>query len=62
MVLLVITNVLLLYFLNRDWFLALFYSTLGKISLAICVAVILYSVSWIMKLSRPIEYGGEGWF
>ncbi len=60
MVLLVIANVPLLYFLNRDWFLTLFYSTPGKISLAICAAVILYSVSRIMKLSRPIEYGGEG--
>lgn len=59
MVFLVIANIPLLYFLNRDWFHALLFTTPGKVALAICGAIILYSVSQIMKLSKPIEYGGD---
>ncbi len=59
MVLLVVSNIPLLYFLNIDWFNTLIYSTPGKITLAICGAIILFAVSKIMKLSKPIEYGGE---
>jgi len=58
MVFLVVANVPLLYFLNKDWFDALVFSTPGKIALALCAAIILFSVSQIMKLSKPIEYGG----
>ena len=56
---LVIANIPLLYFLNQDWFHALLFTTPGKIALAICGAIILFSVSQIMKLSKPIEYGGD---
>ena len=59
MVFLVIANIPLLYFLNQDWFHALLFTTPGKIALAICGAIILFSVSQIMKLSKPIEYGGD---
>ena len=59
MVFLVIANVPLLYLLNKDWFNALVYTTPGKIALAICAAIILYSLSRIMALSKPIEYGGD---
>ena len=59
MVFLVIANIPLLYFLNQDWFHALLFTTPGKIALAICGAIILFSVSQIMKLSNPIEYGGD---
>jgi len=58
MVFLVIANIPLLYFLNRDWFNALVYTMPGKITLAICGAIILFALSQIMKLSKPIEYGG----
>lgn len=58
MMFLVIANIPLLYFLNKDWFFALVYTTPGKIALAICAAIILFAVSQIMKLSKPIEYGG----
>lgn len=58
MMFIVVANVPLLYFLNKDWFHALVYSTPGKVALAICTAIILYAVSMIMKLSKPIEYGG----
>ncbi|MCM1526238.1 MAG: hypothetical protein NC121_19355 [Blautia sp.] len=60
MMFLVIANVPLLYFLNKDWFHTLIYSTPGKIALAICAAIILFSLTQILKLSRPIEYGGDG--
>ena len=59
MMFLVIANVPLLYFLNKDWFHTLIYTTPGKIALAICAAIILFSLTQIMKLSRPIEYGGD---
>ena len=60
MMFLVIANVPLLYFLNKDWFHTLIYTTPGKIALAICAAIILFSLTQIMKLSKPIEYGGDG--
>lgn len=58
MVFLVIANIPLLYLLNKDWFHALIYTTPGKIALAICAAIILYSLSRIAALSKPIESGG----
>lgn len=60
MMFLVIANVPLLYFLNQDWFHTLLFTTPGKIALAICAAIILFSLTQIMKLSKPIEYGGDG--
>jgi len=60
MMFLVIGNVPLLYFLNRDWFYTLIYTIPGKIALAICADIILFALTQIMKLSRPIEYGGDG--
>lgn len=59
MVFLVFANIPLLYVLNKDWFHTLLFTTPGKIALAICGAIILYSVSKIMQLSKPIEYGGD---
>ena len=58
MMFLVAANIPLLYFLNKDWFYALVFTTPGKIALAVCAAIILFAVSRIMKLSKPIEYGG----
>jgi tight adherence protein B len=58
MMFLVVANVPLLYILNKDWFHALIFTTPGKIALAICAAIILFALSQIMKLSKPIEYGG----
>ena len=60
MMFLVIANVPLLYFLNEDWFHTLIFTTPGKIALAICAAIILFALTQIMKLSKPIEYGGDG--
>lgn len=50
---------IMLYFLNEDWFHTLIFTTPGKIALAICAAIILFALTQIMKLSKPIEYGGD---
>lgn len=59
MIFLVIANIPLLYFLNEDWFHTLLFTAPGKIALTICAAIILFSLTQIMKLSKPIEYGGD---
>lgn len=58
MMFLVICNVPLLYFLNKDWFHTLIFTTPGKFALALCGSIIIYALAKIMKLSKPIEYGG----
>ena len=58
MMFLVLCNIPLLYLLNHDWFETLLFTLPGKITLAVCSAVILYSFTRIMQLSRPIEYKG----
>lgn len=60
MMFLVVANIPLLYFLNKDWFYTLIFTSPGKIALAICAAIILFALTQIMKLSKPIEYGGDG--
>ena len=55
---LVLINVPLLYVINHDWFMTLVYSLQGKITLAVCAAIVLFSFMRIMKLSAPIEYKG----
>ncbi len=59
MMFIVVCNIPLLYFLNKDWFHALIYTTPGKITLAICAAIVLFALTQIMKLSKPMEYGGS---
>lgn len=56
MMFLVVGNIPLLYVLNHTWFETLMFSTPGKITLAICAAIVLFSFTRIMQLSRPIEY------
>ena len=58
MMFLVICNVPLLSFLNKDWFHTLIFTTPGKFALALCGGIILFAIAKIMKLSKPIEYGG----
>ena len=57
MMFLVIATIPILYVLNQSWFETLMFTLPGKITLAICAAVILYSFTRIMQLSKPIEYG-----
>lgn len=56
MQLLVIGNIPLLYFLNKDWYNTLMHTPLGQIILAICFAAIFVSAAFVIKLTQPIEY------
>jgi len=56
MVILVIGNIPLLYFLNKDWYHTLMHSALGQIILSICAMAIFISTAFVIKLTQPIEY------
>lgn len=56
MMLLVIANIPLIYFLNQSWFKTLLFTTPGKITLALCAALILFSFTRVMQLCRPVDY------
>lgn len=56
MALLLIGNIPLMYFLNKDWYHTLMFTGIGKVVLAICGTVIFVSLAAVIKLSRPIEY------
>ena len=56
MVFLVVGNIPLLYMLNKAWYEALVFSTLGKIVLALCGVVILITAMLMTKYTQPIEY------
>lgn len=56
MVALVAGNIPLLYFLNREWFETLMFTTPGKIVLGICGTVILITALFMMKFTKPINY------
>ncbi len=56
MVALVVGNIPLLYFLNREWFETLMYTTPGKIVLGICGMVILITALFMVKFTKPIAY------
>ena len=53
---LVVGNIPLLYFLNRDWFNILMHTAMGQIILAVCAGVIFVSTAFVIKLTQPIEY------
>lgn len=56
MVFLVAGNIPLLYFLNRDWYHTLMFTTIGKVVLGVCGAVILVTALLMLKFTRPISY------
>ncbi|MEA3422605.1 MAG: hypothetical protein U9Q80_02200, partial [Bacillota bacterium] len=56
MAILLVGNIPLMYFLNRDWFNTLMFTTTGKLVLAICGVVIFVSLAGVVKLSKPVEY------
>lgn len=56
MVLLLISNIPILYMLNKDWFNTLVYETSGKAVLGICGVVILVTALFMIKFTKPIEY------
>ncbi len=56
MQLLVIGNIPLLYFLNKDWYHTLMHTAPGQLVLTVCAAVIFISTAFVIKLTQPIEY------
>ena len=56
MVVLVLSNIPLLYFLNKDWFETLTKTTMGQLMLSISAASIFFSAARVVKLTKPIEY------
>ena len=56
MVVLVAGSIPLLYFLNREWYETLMFTGFGKVLLAVCAAVVFFSVAAVAKHTRPIEY------
>lgn len=56
MVVLVLSNIPLLYFLNKDWFGTLTKTTMGQLMLSISAASIFFSAARVVKLTKPIEY------
>lgn len=53
---LVLLNIPLLYFLNRDWYGTLMHTPAGQVVLAVCAAAIFMSFAFVIKLTQPIEY------
>lgn len=52
----VVGNIPLLYFLNKDWFNALMFTTLGKLVLTICGLVIIVTAVLMLRFTKQIEY------
>lgn len=53
---LMLCNIPLLYFLNKDWYNTLMHSVPGQIVLAICFVIMFVSMAFVVKLTQPIEY------
>lgn len=56
MQILMLANIPLLYFLNKDWFATLMYTVPGKIVIAVCFIIMFVSMARVIKLTQPIEY------
>lgn len=52
----VVGNIPLLYFLNRDWYAALMDTTLGKIVLAVCGLAIIVTAMMMFRFTKQVEY------
>lgn len=56
MVGLLISNIPLIYFINKDWYHTLMYTIPGKVTIAICALVILITAGLLIKFTKPIKY------
>ncbi len=56
MVVLLVSNIPLLYFLNYNWYFTLMFTLVGKIILAVCASIIFLSAARVIKVTKPIEY------
>ena len=51
-----VANIPLLYFLNKDWYNALMNTIAGKITLAVSGFAILITALFMFKWTKPVEY------
>ena len=56
MIVFVLSSIPIMYFLNKDWYYTLMFTEFGKVLLAICGAVLFFSMIAVSKYIRPIEY------
>ena len=56
MAFLLVGNIPLLYFLNKDWYDVLVNTGFGKGILAACLLVLLISFAAVIRLTKPVEY------
>lgn len=56
MQILMLSNISLLYFLNRDWYGTLMHTAPGQMVLAVCFIIMFVSMARVIKLTQPIEY------
>lgn len=56
MAILVIANIPLMYFLNKDWYETLMHTAIGQVILAFTITVIFVSTAFVIRLTKPIEY------
>ena len=56
MSMMVLANIPLMYFLNKDWYDILVHHMAGKIILAVNIGVIFLSSIAVIKISQPIKY------
>ena len=56
MQMLVLCNIPLLYFLNKDWYHTLMHTIPGQIVLAVCFIIMFVSMAFVINLTQPVEY------
>jgi hypothetical protein len=56
MVVMMLANIPLLYCINKDWYDALMYTTIGKAVIAVCGVVIIITAIRMNKITKPVEY------
>lgn len=56
MIILVLSSIPIMYFLNKDWYKVLMFTNFGKVILTIAGTVIFISIAAVSKHTRPIEY------
>lgn len=52
----VVANIPILYFINKEWYAALMYTTFGKIVLAMCGVAIFVTAILMFKYTKAVEY------
>lgn len=53
---LVLFNIPLVRFINKDWYATLTETIPGQAVIAVCIAAVFVSLSFVVKLTQPIEY------